>query len=388
MPRRWVRIVAVLVAVLAACAGSQTTREGPQEAVAPREPAIEVPVAPSERLLPRERVASGLLNPRGIHVLPDGVLLVAEAGTGAPGTGRVVRLHDDNADGDLDDAGERSVVLDAQPSKNLVSLVRRDEVFGMAGIAEGGGEVLASLAFFGGPTTIFRVAGTQVAPWTSVHGNINDLSYDPTRHAWYGAASTSDEVVRLQQGRGAERVAKLSPLAQGQDAVPGYIRHDPTTGELLVSLFSGSPEGEEGGEGIELVPRAGAIVGVDPDTRAVRAVVTGLTAPTGIAVGADGVLYVLELCDRFVDPIRTVEEVATTPSHGGFAHHSGRLLRVDRARGAVEVLATGLETPTNLALSGDLLYVTEGMGTPGRPLPNPGGAPVPLDGMIQRIRLR
>jgi hypothetical protein len=386
MSRRPPLYIAPALIAIAACASAPSV-PGEQARGRVTNGAIEAPLDPPVRPFPRARVASGLRNPRGMHVLPDGALLVSEAGTGAPDTGRLSRLRDTNADGDFDDEGERAVLLDAQPSKNIVAIVRRDEVFGMAGIAEGEGVVLVSLAFFGGPTTVFRVAEGALGVWASTHGNINDLAYDPKRHAWFGAASTSDEVVRLREGAGSERVAKIPPLAEGQDSVPGYLRHDPVSGALLVSLFSGSPHGEEGGEGVELVRRAGAIVRVDPDSREVTPEVVGLTAPTDIEFGPDGALYVLELCDRFVDPASSVEAMAGGASHGGFARYSGRLLRIDRVRRSVEVVARGLETPTNLALAGDALYVAQGMGTPGRPIPGPTGT-LPLDGFIERIALR
>lgn len=351
-----------------------------------RSSAIDVPEAPEERLLSRVRVASGLANPRGMHVLPDGALLVSEAGTGQEGSGRLLRLRDRDGDGDFEDDGEREVLLDRQPSRNIVDIVRRDEVFGMAGIAEGDGTVLATLAFFGGPTTIFRVSGDEVTQWGSTHGNLNDIAYDPTRHAWVATASTSDEIVRLREGGGVERLAKLPPLAQGQDAVPGYLRHEPGTGALLVSLFSGSPQGEEGGEGTELVPRAGVIVRVDPDTRGIETVVSGLTAPTGLEIGPAGEIYVLELCRSFLDAAPSIDAMRARPSHGGFEHFSGRLLRVDPRSRSVVVVADRLDTPTNLALAGRYLYVAQGMGTPGRPIPVARGS-APLEGFIERIEI-
>src|SRR4051794_37402888 len=112
--------------------------------------AIVVPEAPRVALLSRAVVARGLRNPRGMQPLAGNALLVSEAGTGAPDdpqTGRVLRLDDHNADGDYLDDGEQSVLLDKQPSKNILDIVRRDEVFGMAGMAEGDGKVLVALAF-------------------------------------------------------------------------------------------------------------------------------------------------------------------------------------------------------------------------------------------------
>lgn len=351
-------------------------------------PAIMVPTLLERDLLPRQTVATGLKNPRGIQPLPAGGLLVSEAGTGAPeslNSGALLRMTDKNGDGDYDDPGERQALLEAQPSKNIFQIVRRDEVFGMAAIANGGGETLAALAFFGGPSTIFKVDGDQVAQWGSTHGNVNDLTYDPKGDAWYAVASTTDEVVRLLPGGLSERVVKFATLASGQDAVPGYLNADPTTGRLLVSLFTGSPEGEEGGDGTELMPRAGAIVEVDPDTKAVRFVVGGLTVPTDFGVASDGTLYVLEFCDAFLDPVNQRQDMLGPAMHGGFRRHSGRLLRI-APDGHTDVVAEGLDTPTNLALTEDAVFIAEGMGTPGRLIPSETG-PIPLDGTLTRVQL-
>ncbi|MFI5306403.1 MAG: hypothetical protein ACHQ53_03560, partial [Polyangiales bacterium] len=304
---------------------------------------IEIPANVTAAPLPRRVVAAGLRNPRGMVALDDGQLLVSEAGTGVPDdplTGRLSRLTDRNADGDFLDQGEQRVLLDRQPSKNILDIVRRDEVFGMAGMENGGGTVLVALAFFGGPSTIFRIDGDAVTPWATTHGNINDLAYEPRSGQWYGVASTTDEVVRLAPKGGAERVVKIPPLPSGQDPVPAYLVHDALSGELLVTLFSGSPEGEEGGSGVELVARAGGIIGVDPRAKRFHWVVRGLTVPTDLVVAPDGAIYVLEFCDAFLDPVPTREALAAGPSHGGFRRFSGRLLRIDRARGQVSVVAT------------------------------------------------
>lgn len=350
---------------------------------------MEVPVAPEVRLLPRQVIARGLQNPRGLFVLPDGALLVAEAGSGKPDdvlSGTLTRLEDHDADGDYFDLGERRVLLDRQPSKNILEIVRRDEVFGMAGIAEGRGVVLATLAFFGGPSTIFQIEGDRVSQWGSTHSNINDLTYDSRRDAWYGVASTSDEVVRLLPGGGAERVLRIPPLDNGQDAVPAYVNFDFVTGTPLVSLFTGSPQGEEGGSGVELVPRAGGIVAVQPEEKRFHWVVAGLTVPTDFAIAPDGSIYVLEFCDAFLDPVATREALYIAPSHGGFRRFSGRLLRVDRKGRQITVVAQGLDAPTNLVVHERALYVSQGMGTGGRKIPGPHGV-VELDGFIERLTL-
>jgi len=385
--------------VLAACASAPaTTQHAGHASASDTSPApVSIPTEPAVRELPRVRVASGIANPRGLWRLQDGSLLVAAAGTGdpaSPNTGELLHLTDANGDGDYDDEGERATLVGEQPSKNILDIVRRDEVFGMAGMAEGEGAVLVSLAFFGGPSRIMRIGHSDVKSlavdeWTTTHANINDLTYDPGRKAWFGVASTTDEVVQLNQGARSERVVKIPPLASGQDPVPGYLVHDPLTGDLLVSLFSGSPEGEEGGEGVELIPRAASIVRVKPETRAIEPVITELTVPTDLEATPEGVIYVIEFCDAFLDPVKTRQDMEKGASHGGFRRFSGRLLRIDRMRGDVTVLARGLDAPTNMLLAGNSLYIAEGMGTPGRLIPGPsaGGAPVALNGFIERIDL-
>ncbi len=350
------------------------------------EDVVSVPSSVESRIVPRTRVATDLQNPRGMLPRSAGELLVSVAGTGNtdhPGSGALLLLADRDGDGAYDD---RRVLLDGQLSRNIIDIVRRDEVFGMAGIAQGGGLTLVSLAYFGGPSTIYRVDGEDVVEWSRVFGNINDLDYDSTRDAWVGVSSSSDEIVRLQPGRGSQRILKVPPLPEGQDPVPGYLRHDPASDELLVTLFSGSTEGEEGGEGIELLAGAGGIVRVDPETGDLQWVVTGLTAPTDLEVGPDGRLYVLEFCSHFEDPLDGRDEMWKGPSHGGFRRFSGRLLAIERDSGDVTVVADGLDGPTNLALDGRDLYIAQGMGTPGRPIPGPDGT-VALTGFIDKIQL-
>ena len=51
------------------------------------------------------------------------------------------------------------------------------------------------------------------------------------------------------------------------------------------------------------------------------------------------------------------------------------------------MIAEGLDHPTNLMLSGNALYVAQGMGTPGRQIPGPDGRPRVLTGFVERIAL-
>jgi hypothetical protein len=382
--------VALSVAsLLCACTQNVAAPVSPSK-IAGADVPIDVPPVPTVVARARVRIVGGLENPRGMHVLPDGSLLVAVAGTGDPAnamTGGLLKLRDLDQDGDFDDEGERTALLDHQPSNNILDIVRRDEVFGMAGMAEGDGHVLVALANFGGPSTIFRLDGDRAVQWGSTRGNVNDLDYDARRKLWVAVASTTDEIVQLLPGGRSERIAKFPPLASGQDAVPGYLRYDSRTGDVLVSLFSGSPEGEEGGKGVEIIPRSASIVRVHAETHAVAPLVTGLTVPTDLEIGDDGTIYVLEFCNAFLDPVVSREAMNGAAMHGGFRRFSGRLLEIDRTHRNVRVIAEGLDAPTNLARVGDALYIAQGMGTPGRAIPGPDGKPIPLSGFIERISL-
>ena len=381
-------------AAVAACgqAGQQSPADA-RSAQPSAADAVDVPTAPAVSLLPRERVADKLANPRGLFMRPDGTLLVSIAGTGDPAnpmSGGILRLHDNNADGDMDDEGERSWLLEQQLSRNIFDLVRRDEVFGMAGMSQGGksgSDLLVSLAFFGGPSKIFRIDGDSVSPWGETHGNVNDLDYDARRNAWVAVASTTDEMIELLPGGKSQRVAKFAPLKSGQDAVPSNLHFDAQSGDVLVTLFSGSPEGEEGGEGVELIPRAASIVSVHAETHAYKPVVTSLTVPTDLEIGPDGSIYVLEFCDAFLEPVSSREQMFGATLHGGFKRFSGRLLRINRATHEVSVVAQGLDAPTNMTLANGYLYVAEGMGTPTRSIPGPDGKAIELHGFIERIKL-
>ncbi len=372
---------AFLLGQLGGCASLQTVQ--PQTTTATAALPITIPLGPEIDLRPHTIVASGLANPRGMLAREDGSLLVALAGTGdpeAPGSGALIELTPPRD-------GRRSVrpLLTGQTSTNLVSLVRRDEVFGLASIARGGGTTLVALALFGGPSKILAVDGDKTKPWATVHGNINDMSWDSKRRRWYGVSASHDEILVLAERARSRRLTKLPPLEQGQDAVPGYLEYDPVTDRLLVSLFTGSPLGEEGGSGIDMVIGSGKIVAVDPDSGRISDVVTGLTAPTDLAIGRDGQLYVLEISRDFVGPVASRKELLSQVTHGGFRRFSGRLLRIDRTRGKVTVLADDLDAPTNLAWDGKGLLIAQGMGTPERRIPHPDGSTTPLDGSITRL---
>ncbi len=337
----------------------------------------------------RRVIAEGLLNPRGFLRRSDGSLLVGEAGRGDPDdplTGRLVRLVDGNGDGDFDDDGEREIVLAKQPSVNILGrlAMNRDEVFGFADIAEGDGMVLATLADPLRGSTVFRIDVDPPMMWSRTLDNANSITFHPGTRAWFAVQSFANTLIRIG-AEGHERlVTRFAPLEDGQDAVPAAVVVDPSDGALLVALFSGQRGGDVGGSGVDFVKYAGRVVRVDPETGTTRDVVRGLNAPTDLAVSGRS-LHVLEFCSGFLDPVRTRREAVAGSSHGGFERFSGRLLRIDRPSARVASLAEGLDLPTNLEVLADgRVLVAEGQGTPGRPIPGPGGIRT-LDGRLVEV---
>ncbi|MGH2541449.1 MAG: hypothetical protein ACRDIB_01545 [Ardenticatenaceae bacterium] len=90
------------------------------------------------RACPIREVARGLRNPRGIEQLPDGSLLVAEAGTGTRSDGRVVRLEPCSNRYQFAD-----VLLDGLPSVSMLPETKREEILGAAEIHRVGSTMLA-----------------------------------------------------------------------------------------------------------------------------------------------------------------------------------------------------------------------------------------------------
>ena len=341
----------------------------------------EIPHARHER----RTLVRKLDNPRGLLIDADGTLLVAVAGNGDPTSAGGILRFDLAPNGEYRDS--RNLLAD-QPSRNLLDLVRRDEVFGVAAIRKGQDQIRATAAYYDGPSRIFTVHPQDAREISRVAGNLNDIAWHPTEKAWFAVSSSTNQLVRLQDDGDPLPVTSFAPLENGQEAVPGYLRHDPQTDDLLVSLFSGSPLGESGGDGTEILPGAGKVVRVNPRTGVVHPMVAGLTAPTDLEVSADGrTLWVLELCDRFVGPVTNRQQMLEETTHGGFRRFSGRLLQIDRTTGQMVEIARNLDTPTNLTTHEDWLLVSTGMGTAGRQIPTSGSRSKALEGRVEAIHM-
>jgi hypothetical protein len=375
----------VLVLLLTSCSLTSCTLATVSMPHAPPTPVVRIPTDVPQTIHERKNLLRRIDNPRGTLLEPRGTLLVAVAGSGHRQADGSIRRFHPGPDGNY---RAPTILIANQASKNLLPLVRRDEVFGVAAIKAGEGQIRATAAYYDGPSRILAINNDKTQWVSAVSGNLNDIAWHPVERVWFGVSSSTNELLRIPENEPPVTVTSFPPLENGQEAVPGYLRHDPQTDDLLVSLFSGSPLGETGGDGTEIVTRAGKIVRVNPRTGKIVEMVSDLTAPTDLEISADGrTLWILELCDSFVGPVTSRAKMLTTETHGGFRRFSGRLLQVDRTTGSVVEIAHQLDTPTNLSAMDGWLLISTGMGTPGRDIPGLGGITQPLEGRIDAIRI-
>nr|WP_122315440.1 hypothetical protein [Pseudomonas cichorii] len=347
---------------------------------------IEIPAQPVERLCRSTLIAEGLLNPRGLCARPDGSLLLSEAGSGladAPFSGRLSLLRPDPH---MPDAWLPAEIL-AQGfrSMNMQQRMLRDEIMGLSDIAEGDGRYLLSQTDYVQGSKILDIQRSPPEAVFHSRGNLNSLCYYPPRRSWLAVKPDTNQLVEFTEPEGERVLVQLPDLAQGQEAVPVTLVYEPSTRAVLISLFSGELRADPARQGIDFVDKAGQVIRVWPDSGRIEVLISGLQLPTGLALRPDGSVLVLELCNRLLQPLRP--EWAGEALHGGFERFSGRLLGCNLQSREVVVLATGLDTPSNLCLLDNAVIVSEGMGLSGRLLPNRANEVVALSGRLRRVAL-
>ena len=257
--------------VLAACAALHPLASANRHA--DQESSNDGPAAQQGPLI--ETVLTGLTNPRGVVVLPDGSLMVAEAGSGYNAvdpqelSGRLTHFQDTNHDGDFSDEGESIIWFRHLPTYNALKVYStwRDEV-------SGPGDLLRHLdghlylSVDGGHD---RIGLYEISPYKhkgrnlSALSNMNGIAFSRDHSQIYLAESTANALSVVDIADGARRkITQFGALASGQQSVPTGVAVDPRNGDLLVTLFSGALVIE--GETIPFIPGDSAVVRVDPDT--------------------------------------------------------------------------------------------------------------------------
>jgi len=360
---------------------------------------------------PREatitRIATGLENPRGVAVLPDGRLLVVEAGDGrdtdstSEESGRVSIFEDMNRDGDFDDASEIAPILSQIASYNTITGVGigHDEV-------DGAGDIISlddGRFFFtrddptegyapDGSTTGINVV--EVSPDFRVERNLivrnvtlNALAFDAQAEVFYIAESGANRLTVVTMDGTTLRVVDFPPLAQGQQAVPGGLAVDPTTGDVLVALFSGQIDNYFGTV-LPYMPGAAKVVRVDPETGEQVDAITGLTTAVDVAVDENGNIFVVEFTSDW-PPIPSPRDFDlfdpdAPPDPVGYDRFAGSVTLYPADGGSPLWSTEDLDLPTNVTYADGALYVSTGQGTPGRPILGPDGR-TRIVGKIYRI---
>ncbi len=388
-----VALAIVAAIVLSACFASRratssdqdsATQGSDRDGVAQDEPVIET-------------VLTGLSNPRGVVILPDGSLMVAEAGTGndAPQewSGKLTHFQDTNGDGDYSDEGERIIWLDHLPTYNALQVYtsRRDEVGGPGDLLRHtDGHLYLSVDGGHERGGLYEISPyKQMGRTLSARGNMNGITFARDHSQIYLAESTANalSIVSIEDGE-YRQITHFGALASGQQSVPAGVAVDPRNGDLLVALFSGMVWLEDGV--IPFIPGDSVVVRVDPDTGAIEDAVLGLTTAIDVAVDGEGNIYVVEMSSDHADPLDPSHDLFDPdqpPVHGGYLRFSGRVSRYAPDGSDQLILADGLDMPTNITLAPDgSIYISTGQGTPNRPIPGPDG-PTRIAGEVIRILL-
>ena len=359
-------------------------------------------------------ILTDLENPRGVGIDAGGALLLAEAGYGEDAdplilrTGRLTRFLDRNGDGDFDDPGEAERWLDNLFSFNSVNKYEtgRDEVSGATDVlVHDDGRVFLSLDggidATGGTFILYEMdrTGTLLREIPQ-NSNMTGIGFSLDQKSVYATQSTHNSliVMGLDEGDG-RKIVTFDDLYSGQQAVPAGLGVDPTTGDVLVALFSGVAKAEGvacrfvpevmcDGRYLPLVPTDAKIVRVDPESGDVTDEVTGLTAAVDVAVDGEGNVFVVEMAADHAQLFHPGVDLflADLPAlHGGYIRFSGKVTMYPAGGGEPRTLAEGLDQPTNVTVAPDgSLYVSTGQGTPGRPIPGPDGRTV-INGEVLRI---
>lgn len=348
-----------------------------------------------------EQVASNLQNPRGVAVMPNGRLIVTQAGTGLSTgnaddyTGKLSVLDDLNGDGDFDDEGEVTHLLDKLVSYNILYLSEpgRDEVLGAGDVSVLPDErILFTL-----DDNFDNIAIVAYDPFTAEasdlyisDGSMNSLVYDTSSETLYIAESTTNIIGAIDASGNYQRVVAFGLLASNQQAVPAGLALDPTTGDLLVALFSGQLWVYYGTT-LSFMPGDAKVVRIDLQTGEFADEITGLTTAVDVAVDEDGNVYVVEMTTQWATPMFSREfdlfDPDAPPDAGGYARFTGRVTLYPADDSDPIILADGLDQPTNITYHEGVLYVSVGQGTPNRPIWSPTEGLTHINGGIVKITL-
>ena len=350
-----------------------------------------------------EIVLTGLENPCGVAVSITGETYVVEAGMGlhlldpTKWDGKLTKYTDLNHDGDFEDEAEAERWFSHFTTYNGFSAygTGRDEVSGPVDLLlHNDGHLFLSVDDGGLSNSM---ALHEISPDGRIgftladRNNMNGIAFDRDQQKIFAVESGLNSLIEISFDGEFRDIVVFPFLDSGQQAVPAGLAADPRTGDLLVALFSGYLFDEQASsidDIISFVEGDSKIVRVDPYTGIITDEIIGLTTAVDVAVDEAGNIYVVEMATTPTELIPSefdLYDPQAPPVHGGYLRFSGRVTLFPIDGCLPQVLAEGLDAPTNITIGPDgALYISTGQGTPGRPIPGPDGITT-IVGEILRI---
>lgn len=306
------------------------------------------------------KLATGLLSPRGMKLGPDGMIYVAEAGTG--GTTAVGSGDNASTSGStgriskVDPAtGTRTTVADGLPSNG-----------GMEGDVVGPADV----AFIGNQLYYIQTHGGAAYGFPSTPTGLYKVNSNGTTTlvADIGAFNIANPVTDVSSGRQPDIETGGNPYAMTvrdgaffvTDGNQNQIMKITTAGTITrLNEFPGHPVttgiGFPNGGPFYVAalgqfpfsPENGKVYQVGYPSGTVSVVASGVSSLTGLAVHNNGNVYVSNFGDQ-----------ATNPNGPPWQLFTAKIMRVDTTSGKLVPIVSGYVFTTALLFIGDTLYVT------------------------------
>lgn len=303
------------------------------------------------------QLATGLVDPRGITMGPDGMLYVAEAGSGGS---TVVTVG-----GDQHKVGTTGRISKIDPATGTVTTVASNlpsdvapgpAAIGPADVAFLGGQLYylqthggAAYGFPGTPTGIYKVNGdgtttlvadigafeiaNPVADITNgtqkdIEVGGNPYSMTVRNGAFYVVDGNQNQLLQVTAAGTVSRVTAFPghPVTTGITYAPG--------GPFYVTTLGQFP----------FAPSAGTVLQVGYPTGSTNKIAGGVSSLTDVAIGPGGQLYALNFGDQNTSP---------GPPWKPF---SGKILKVN-SDGTLTPIVSGFTFATSLIFSGNTAYV-------------------------------